>query len=82
MAPDVLRDVGLEFEGDEEVDGGEDSDENDDPMFEADGEENERRKTEQNLEPNSQQFIFFVTYEWSQKARVFVTSKPTQSSVI
>jgi hypothetical protein len=34
------------------------------------------------LEPQSQHFIFLVTSEWSQKARVFVTVKPFEQSVI
>ncbi len=29
----------------------------------------------------SQQFIFFVTYKWAQKARVFVVNKTVQPSV-
>jgi hypothetical protein len=32
--------------------------------------------------PYSQHFIFFVTYELSQSARVFVTSKPFQPNVM
>ncbi len=30
----------------------------------------------------SQPFIFFVTYEWTQKAKAFVTSKPLKPNVI
>jgi hypothetical protein len=29
-----------------------------------------------------QHFIFFVNYEWTQKVRAFVTSKPSQPIVI
>jgi hypothetical protein len=32
--------------------------------------------------PYLQHFIFFVTYELAQQARVFVTSKPFQPSLI
>jgi hypothetical protein len=34
------------------------------------------------LGPCSQHFIFFVTYESDQKARVFVPAKPFQPSVL
>jgi hypothetical protein len=32
--------------------------------------------------PYSQHFIFFVTYEWAQKAKVLVTGEPFQSSIM
>ncbi len=34
-----------------------------------------------NQGPYSQHFIFFVTYEWDQKARAFVLGKPLQACV-
>jgi hypothetical protein len=34
-----------------------------------------------NQGPYSQHIIFFVTYEWDQKARVFVLGKPLQACV-
>ncbi len=33
-------------------------------------------------EPYSQHFIFFMTYEWTQKAFVFVPRKPLKPNVI
>ncbi len=36
----------------------------------------------QPLEPNSQHFIFFVTYEWAQYARVYVPGKVLQPNVL
>ncbi len=34
----------------------------------------------QPLWPYSEHFIFFVTYEWDQKARLFSTIKPSANS--
>jgi hypothetical protein len=34
------------------------------------------------MEPYQQHFIFFVAYEWAPKARVFVTDRPFQPSLM